>query len=156
MACAAGRADDCLDSAKSLLRTFATVWIDAEANGSVQNGAGRAFNCCERLLLNRACDVLSELWLEHLHLPDTYISISWKSVMPLFHFNSRTGGVVLEDPVGEELPNVAAAREVAFASARETLIEAVKTRDTVPDCIHVIDGDGQEVATVFLADLLRK
>jgi hypothetical protein len=75
--------------------------------------------------------------------------------MPLFHFNSRTGDMVLPDPVGEELPNVAAAREVAIASARETLIEAVKTKDTPPDCIQVTDCDGQEVLTIFLADLLQ-
>ena len=48
--------------------------------------------------------------------------------MPLFHFNSRTGDVVLPDAEGEELPNVAAARDAAVASARETLIEAVKTQ----------------------------
>ena len=47
--------------------------------------------------------------------------------MPMFHFNSRTGDSVLSDPEGEELPSLAAAREVAFASAREALVEAVKT-----------------------------
>jgi hypothetical protein len=73
--------------------------------------------------------------------------------MPLFHFNSRTGDVVLPDTEGEELPNVAAAREAAVA--RETLIEAVKTKDTPPDCIQVTDGNGREVMTVYLADLLR-
>jgi hypothetical protein len=71
--------------------------------------------------------------------------------MPLFHFNSRTGDLVLPDTEGE----VAAAREVAETSAREALIEAVKTEDTPPDWIQVTDGDGRAVATVFLADLLR-
>jgi hypothetical protein len=75
--------------------------------------------------------------------------------MPLFHFNSRTGDIVLPDTEGEQLPNVAAACEVAIASARETLIEAVKTQDTPPDCIQVTDSDGQQVVTIFLADLLR-
>jgi hypothetical protein len=75
--------------------------------------------------------------------------------MPLFHFNSRTGDVVLPDTEGEELPNVAAARDAAVVSARETLIEAVKTQDTPPDCIQVTDSDGREVVSVFLADLLR-
>jgi hypothetical protein len=75
--------------------------------------------------------------------------------MPLFHFNSRTSDVVLPDTEGEELPNVAAASEAAVASARETLLEAVKTQDTPPDCIQVTDSDGREVVTVFLADLLR-
>ena len=75
--------------------------------------------------------------------------------MPMFHFNSRTGDVVLPDTEGEELPNVDAARDGAVASARETLIEAVKTQDTPPDCIQGTDGAGREVVTVFLADLLR-
>ena len=75
--------------------------------------------------------------------------------MPMFYFNSRTGDVVLPDTEGEDLLNVAAARDVAVASARETLIEAVKTGDTPPDCIQVTDGNGREVVTVFLADLLR-
>jgi hypothetical protein len=47
------------------------------------------------------------------------------------------------------------ARDVAVASARDTLIEAVKTEDTPPDCIQVTDGNGREIVTVFLADLLR-
>jgi hypothetical protein len=60
----------------------------------------------------------------------------------------------LPDPEGEELPNLDAARDVAEQSAREALIEAVKTGDTAPDCIQVTDNDGREVATVFLEDLL--
>jgi hypothetical protein len=60
----------------------------------------------------------------------------------------------LPDPAGEELPNLDAARDVAEQSAREALIEVVKTGDTAPDCIQVTDNDGREVATVFLEDLL--
>jgi hypothetical protein len=75
--------------------------------------------------------------------------------MPLFHFNSCSGDVILPDLEGEELPSVAQAREVAFASARETLIEAVKSRDNPPDRIQVTDSDGREVVTVFLAEFLR-
>ncbi len=75
--------------------------------------------------------------------------------MPLFHFNSCMGAQVLHDDVGEELPNIDAAREVALNSARETLLEAVKIRDVPPDRIQVTDRDGHEVMTVFLAELLR-
>ena len=75
--------------------------------------------------------------------------------MPLFHFNSCSGDVILPDLEGEELPSVAQAREVAFASAPETLIEAVKSRDNPPDRIQVTDSDGREVVTVFLAEFLR-
>jgi hypothetical protein len=75
--------------------------------------------------------------------------------MPLFHFNSRTGDVVLRDTEGEELPNVGAAVKLAETSAREALIEAVKTRDTPPDCIQVTDSDGNEVAIVPLTSVLQ-
>jgi hypothetical protein len=37
--------------------------------------------------------------------------------MPLFHFNSRTGDVMLPDLEGEDLPDLAAARTVAMSSA---------------------------------------
>jgi hypothetical protein len=75
--------------------------------------------------------------------------------MPMFHFNSLTGDMFLPDPEGEDLPSVAVARDVAEQSAREALVEAVKTGDIAPDCIQVTDNDGYEVAAVFLEDLLR-
>ena len=75
--------------------------------------------------------------------------------MPVFHFNSLTGDMFLPDPEGEELPSVSAARKVAERTAREALVEAVKTGDVAPDCILVTDGEGREVATVMLKDLLR-
>ena len=75
--------------------------------------------------------------------------------MPLFYFNSLTGDLFLPDPEGEELPNVDSAREVAEQSAREALIEALKTGDTAPDCIQVTDSEGHEVVNVLLKDLLR-
>jgi hypothetical protein len=74
--------------------------------------------------------------------------------MPRFHFNSLTDDMFLPDPEGEELPNLAAVNSVAEKSAREALIEAVRTGDTAPDCIIVTDHQGREVATVFLRDLL--
>ncbi|MGA2995858.1 DUF6894 family protein [Bradyrhizobium sp.] len=74
--------------------------------------------------------------------------------MPLFHFNSFTGDMFLPDPDGEDLPDVAAAHVAAEQSAREALIEAVKTGDVAPDYIQVTDSDGNEVATIFLDRLL--
>lgn len=59
------------------------------------------------------------------------------------------------DLEGEELPDVAAARDAAEQSARETLIEAVKTGDAAPEYIQMTDGLGHEVATIFLDRLLR-
>jgi hypothetical protein len=46
-------------------------------------------------------------------------------------------------------------RDAAEQSAREALIEANMTGDVTPDCIQVTDSEGREVATVFLAQLLR-
>jgi hypothetical protein len=75
--------------------------------------------------------------------------------MPLFHFNSRTGDVMLPDLEGEDLPDLAAARTVAMSSAREALAEAVKFGDTPPDIIQVTDSEGNEVAVVTLMEVLQ-
>jgi hypothetical protein len=75
--------------------------------------------------------------------------------MPLFHFNSRTAGVMLPDLEGEDLPDLAAARTVAMSSAREALAEAVKFGDTPPDIIQVTDSEGNEVAVVPLMEVLQ-
>jgi hypothetical protein len=75
--------------------------------------------------------------------------------MPLFHFNSRTAGVMLPDLEGEDLPDLAAARAVAMSSAREALAEAVKFGDTPPDIIQVTDSEGNEVAVVPLMEVLQ-
>jgi hypothetical protein len=75
--------------------------------------------------------------------------------MPLFHFNSRTGDAVLPDLEGEELPTLAVAREVALATAREALLEAVKVGDVPPDHIQVTDSEGNEVAIVPLTEVLQ-
>lgn len=74
--------------------------------------------------------------------------------MPLFHFNSHAGDVVLPDLEGEELPNAALARVVAEVSAREALIEALKSGDT--DCIQITDHEGHEVASISMDGLLRR
>ena len=76
--------------------------------------------------------------------------------MPLFHFNSRTGDVLLPDVEGEDLPDVAAARVVAVSSVREALSEAVKVGDTPPDHIEVTDGQEREVLIVPLVDVLKE
>jgi hypothetical protein len=75
--------------------------------------------------------------------------------MPTFHINSLTKGMFLPDPEGEVLPNLPAAHDVAMQSAKEALIEAVKTGDTAPDCILITDDEGREVGIVPLQDMLR-
>jgi hypothetical protein len=76
--------------------------------------------------------------------------------MPLFHFNSRTGDKLLPDIEGEYLPDREAARSVAMSSAREALIEAVKSGDVPPDDIQVTDSNGQIVMTVTLDDVIKR
>jgi hypothetical protein len=77
-------------------------------------------------------------------------------MMPLFHFNSRTGDKLLPDDEGEYLPNREAARCVATTSAREALIEALKSGDVPPDDIQVTDSEGRVVITVALDDVIRR
>jgi hypothetical protein len=74
--------------------------------------------------------------------------------MPLFHFNSCTAGTVLPDEEGEELPSLDEARQIAETSAKETLIEAIKTGDVPPDHIQITDAEGREIGIVPLQRLL--
>jgi hypothetical protein len=75
--------------------------------------------------------------------------------MPMFHFNSVTGDMFLPDPEGEELPDLAAALRIAETSAKEALIEALRTGDTPPDLIQITDGEGRELGIVPLQDLMQ-
>ncbi len=74
--------------------------------------------------------------------------------MPRFHFNVAEGDRVIADIEGENLPNLDAARNEAINLAREIFADSVKSDRVPPDCIQVTDGDGQEVLSVSLADLL--
>ena len=53
-------------------------------------------------------------------------------------------------------PTFAVAREVAEETARETLIEALKSGDTVPDCVQVTGHEGHEAATISPDGLLHR
>jgi hypothetical protein len=48
------------------------------------------------------------------------------------------------------------AREVAEETAREKLIEALKSGDTVPDCVQVTCHEGHEAATISPDGLLHR
>lgn len=59
-----------------------------------------------------------------------------------------------EDPEGSELPDQLAARECAVQSARELLANAIRFDTNVPDKVFVVNEDGIELLTVFIADVL--
>jgi hypothetical protein len=75
--------------------------------------------------------------------------------MPRFHFNARSGGVVVPDAEGEVLPSLEAARSKALDDARDVVIHAVKFRQPAPDCIQVTDDSGHELLTVSLEEVLK-
>jgi hypothetical protein len=74
----------------------------------------------------------------------------------LFHFNSRAGDKVLPDDEGEHLSDQDAARTVAESSAREVLLEAVKSGRVPPDDIEVTDAEGRVVITVSIDDVIKR
>ena len=76
-------------------------------------------------------------------------------VMPTYYFHLKTGEEIVEDIEGSHLPDLHAARQYALSAARELLAHAIhRGRDAPPDCVIVIDGDGQELLTVFTTEVL--
>jgi hypothetical protein len=76
--------------------------------------------------------------------------------VPRFHFNAIAGERVIPDPEGEECPSIVIARQEAMLSARESLLNAIRSGEEPAECIQVIDDDGRVVLTVPLTDLLPK
>ena len=74
--------------------------------------------------------------------------------MPMYYFQQQDSTGVTEDPEGSELPDQLAARECAVQSARELLANAIRFDTNVPDKIFVVNEDGIELLTVFIADVL--
>jgi hypothetical protein len=74
--------------------------------------------------------------------------------MPMYYFQQQDSTGVTEDPEGSELPDVSAAHEYTVQSARELLANAIRFDTPVPDRIFVVDQDGVELLTVFIADVL--
>jgi hypothetical protein len=77
--------------------------------------------------------------------------------MARFFFHTRRGDEIAKDDEGFELPNLAAARKEALATAREIVADAVKFgKDRTPDSVLIADADGREVMTVSLKDALPR
>jgi hypothetical protein len=78
-------------------------------------------------------------------------------VMARFYFHLRSADELAQDDEGLELPDLAAAREQAIASAREIVADAIKAGKTKTLRHFVIaDENGREILTVPLKDVVPK
>jgi hypothetical protein len=77
--------------------------------------------------------------------------------MGRFYFHLRAGDELIRDDVGEELPDMTAARCEARLVARELLAEAIKSgKAEVADSVVIADEAGRALAIVPLATVLPK
>jgi uncharacterized protein DUF6894 len=74
--------------------------------------------------------------------------------MQMYYFQQQDRTGITEDTEGSALPGLPAAHECAMQSARELLANAIRFDTNVPDKIFVVDEDGIELLTVFIADVL--
>ena len=74
-----------------------------------------------------------------------------------YYINFRYRDRVSTDDQGIDLPNLAAAAEVAIRSAMELIGDTVSCNGgAIPDAVIVTDGDGKTLATISILDVLRK
>jgi hypothetical protein len=77
--------------------------------------------------------------------------------MARFYFHTRRGDEIAKDCEGSKLPDLAAARKEALATAREIVADAVKSgKDRTPDTLLIADANGREVMTVAFKDALPR
>jgi hypothetical protein len=75
--------------------------------------------------------------------------------MPRFFVNFRNDDLVAFDQEGVDAPDLEAARDLAIASARELIGEAVKHGgSTIPNAVIVSDENGKDLLTVSLSDIV--
>ena len=74
--------------------------------------------------------------------------------MPKFFFRYRTGDQLAPDLEGTELPSRAAARKMAFESARELMADAIKAGRRPPDAVIVSGEDGRDIMTIPTSEVL--
>jgi hypothetical protein len=75
--------------------------------------------------------------------------------MPRYYLHIRTADGMLLDEEGIDLPDLNAARELALASARDLLGDAIKAgKGVVAESIVVADADGHELVIVPLEHAL--
>lgn len=77
--------------------------------------------------------------------------------MTRFYFHIRMGDRIVIDQEGSDLPDPAAARAEALASARQILADAIRSgNDATPEAFIIADCEGRELETVPLAVVLPK
>jgi hypothetical protein len=77
--------------------------------------------------------------------------------MTKFHFHVRAGDELTLDHEGAEFPDYSAALREATLSARELLVEAIKSgKQQIAETLVITDDAGQELGTFPLATLLPK
>jgi hypothetical protein len=75
--------------------------------------------------------------------------------MTKFHFHLRAGDELTLDQEGAEFQDYPAALREATLSARELLIEAIKTgRQALAETVVIADPSGRELGTLPLIQLL--
>src|SRR5437763_2023601 len=74
--------------------------------------------------------------------------------MPKFFFRYRTGDQLAPDLEGTELRSRAAARKMAFESARELMADAIKAGRRPPDAVIVSGEDGRDIMTIPTSEVL--
>jgi hypothetical protein len=82
-------------------------------------------------------------------------SSPWESSMARFFFHLKSGGELMADEEGIDLPGLTEATREALQSARELLAEAIKTASpTVPEAVVVVDETGQPLLELPLVEVL--
>jgi hypothetical protein len=77
--------------------------------------------------------------------------------MPMYFFHHQKAGQLITDDEGDDLPNLAAARDEAIQSARELTAHAARDgRDVREDSFVVVDDLGQTVLILKFADALDR
>ena len=75
--------------------------------------------------------------------------------MGRFYFHLRAGDELISDDVGIDLPDLSAAKREAMLTARELLVEAIKSgKQTVPEAFVIADDEGRALDTISLAAVL--
>lgn len=77
--------------------------------------------------------------------------------MPHYYFHVRSPDGTARDEEGSDLPDLGAAREMALATGRELVADAVKSgRDRTLESVSIADESGRELAAVSIDDLLPR